>query len=152
MKNEFINFERISRETWQQLHRHTTVPLTQEDLNSIKSFNDNIKLQEVSDVYLPLINLIRIYRKARTDLTFSKSLFLQKKIEEQPFIIGVSGSVAVGKSKPVDFCKYYFPKHLGMQKLSWLRQMDFFIQMQSFKKKVFLTKKGFLNHTIWSCY
>lgn len=80
MKNEFINFERISRETWQQLHRHTTVPLTQEDLNSIKSFNDNIKLQEVSDVYLPLINLIRIYRKARTDLTFSKSLFLQKKI------------------------------------------------------------------------
>ena len=98
MKNEFINFERISRETWQQLHRHTTAPLTQEELNSIKSFNDNIKLQEVSDVYLPLINLIRIYRKARTDLTFSKSLFLQKKIKEQPFIIGVSGSVAVGKS------------------------------------------------------
>ena len=42
MTNEFLHFDRISRERWQQLHRKTTPPLTEEELNSIKSFNDEI--------------------------------------------------------------------------------------------------------------
>ena len=75
MKKELINFETISRQTWQRLHRDTTVPLTQEELNSIKSLNDKISLQEVLDIYLPLINLISIYKKANEDLSFFKSIF-----------------------------------------------------------------------------
>ena len=98
MNNEFIHFEKISRKTWQNLHRKTTPPLTQKELNSIKSFNDKISLQDVTDVYLPLTNLIQIYKRSKEDLAFSKGIFLQKAIKRQPFIIGVSGSVAVGKS------------------------------------------------------
>ena len=49
MNNEFIHFEKISRKTWQNLHRKTTPPLTQKELNSIKSFNDKISLQDVTD-------------------------------------------------------------------------------------------------------
>ena len=44
MTNEFLHFEKISRHTWQNLHRKTTPPLTQAELNSIKSFNDKISL------------------------------------------------------------------------------------------------------------
>ncbi len=73
-------------------------PLTQKELNSIKSFNDKISLQDVTDVYLPLTNLIQIYKRSKEDLAFSKGIFLQKASKRQPFIIGVSGSVAVGKS------------------------------------------------------
>ncbi|VUX03351.1 Pantothenate kinase [Streptococcus constellatus] len=98
MTNEFIHFEKISRKTWQNLHRKTTPPLTQKELNSIKSFNDKISLQDVTDVYLPLTNLIQIYKRSKEDLAFSKGIFLQKESKRQPFIIGVSGSVAVGKS------------------------------------------------------
>ena len=98
MTNEFLHFDRISRERWQQLHRKTTPPLTEEELNSIKSFNDEISLQDVMDIYLPLTNLIQIYKRAKEDLAFSKGIFLQKTLKKQPFIIGVSGSVAVGKS------------------------------------------------------
>ena len=98
MNNEFIHFEKISRKTWQNLHRKTTPPLTQKELNSIKSFNDKISLQDVTDVYLPLTSLIQIYKRSKEDLAFSKGIFLQKAIKRQPFIIGVSGSVAVGKS------------------------------------------------------
>ena len=98
MTNEFIHFEKISRKTWQNLHRKTTPPLTQKELNSIKSFNDKISLQDVTDVYLPLTSLIQIYKRSKEDLAFSKGIFLQKAIKRQPFIIGVSGSVAVGKS------------------------------------------------------
>ncbi|MED5940577.1 type I pantothenate kinase [Streptococcus anginosus] len=98
MTNEFIHFEKISRKTWQNLHRKTTPPLTQKELNSIKSFNDKISLQDVTDVYLPLTSLIQIYKRSKEDLAFSKEIFLQKASKRQPFIIGVSGSVAVGKS------------------------------------------------------
>ncbi|NJJ26950.1 type I pantothenate kinase [Streptococcus anginosus] len=98
MTNEFIHFEKISRKTWQNLHRKTTPPLTQKELNSIKSFNDKISLQDVTDVYLPLTSLIQIYKRTKEDLAFSKGIFLQKASKRQPFIIGVSGSVAVGKS------------------------------------------------------
>ena len=90
MTNEFIHFEKISRKTWQNLHRKTTPPLTQKELNSIKSFNDKISLQDVTDVYLPLTSLIQIYKRSKEDLAFSKGIFLQKASKRQPFIIGVS--------------------------------------------------------------
>ena len=98
MTNEFLHFEKISRHTWQNLHRKKNPPLTESELNSIKSFNDKISLQDVTDVYLPLTNLIQIYKRSKEDLAFSKGIFLQKESKRQPFIIGVSGSVAVGKS------------------------------------------------------
>ena len=65
MLNEFINFETISRKEWQRLHKEDNAPLTAEELDSIRSLNDKIDVQEVSDIYLPLINLIRIYQKIR---------------------------------------------------------------------------------------
>ena len=48
MDKEFLHFEKINRETWQNLHRKTTPPLSQTELNSIKSFNDRINLQDVT--------------------------------------------------------------------------------------------------------
>jgi len=98
MTNEFIHYEKISRRTWQSLHRKTTPPLTEEELDSIKSFNDQISLQDVTDIYLPLAHLIQIYKRSKEDLAFSKGIFLQRESKNQPFIIGISGSVAVGKS------------------------------------------------------
>ena len=98
MTNEFIHYEKISRATWQSLHRKKTPPLTEEELDSIKSFNDQISLQDVTDIYLPLAHLIQIYKRSKEDLAFSKGIFLQRESKNQPFIIGISGSVAVGKS------------------------------------------------------
>lgn len=98
MTNEFINFEKISRSRWQELHQTTAPLLTEEELESIKSLNDKINIQDVIDVYLPLISLIQIYKHNQENLAFSKGIFLQKDVGKRPFIIGISGSVAVGKS------------------------------------------------------
>ena len=58
MPSEFINFDNISRETWKNLHQKSQPLLTAQELESIKSLNDNISIQDVIDVYLPLISLI----------------------------------------------------------------------------------------------
>ena len=92
MDKEFLHFEKINRQTWQNLHRKSTPPLSEEELNSIKSFNDLISLQDVTDIYLPLTHLIQIYKKAKEDLAFSKGIFLQQESKKQPFMIGISGS------------------------------------------------------------
>ncbi|HFI0149649.1 TPA: type I pantothenate kinase [Streptococcus suis] len=143
MKNEFINFEKINRQTWQQLHRKTTVPLTQNELNSIKSFNDKISLQEVLDVYLPLINLIRIYKKASEDLSFSKSLFLQEKIKAQPFIIGISGSVAVGKSTTSRLLQILLARTFKHASVDMVTTDGFLYPNALLKEKGILDRKGF---------
>ena len=75
--NKFINYDEISRETWQNLYLSSIVPLTNKELDAIRSLNDEISLQDVIDVYLPLIYLVRLYKKNIEDLSFSKGLFLQ---------------------------------------------------------------------------
>lgn len=98
MPTELINFEAIHRSHWQKLRQENLPLLSQDELEAIKSLNDKIDIQDVKDIYLPLISLIDIYKKAQENLSFSKGIFLKRQPENRPFIIGVSGSVAVGKS------------------------------------------------------
>lgn len=143
MKNELINFNKINRQTWQRLHRHTTAPLTIEELNAIKSFNDRISLQEVSDVYLPLTNLIRIYKKANEDLSFSKSLFLQQRMTTSPFIIGIAGSVAVGKSTTSRLLQTLLTRTFKHAKVEMVTTDGFLYPNKVLEEKGLLQRKGF---------
>ena len=138
-----INFETISRQTWQRLHRDTTVPLTQEELNSIKSLNDKISLQEVLDIYLPLINLISIYKKANEDLSFFKSIFLQEKNRSRPFIIGISGSVAVGKSTTSRLLQILLSRRFKWATVEMVTTDGFLYPNKVLEERNILDRKGF---------
>lgn len=143
MTNEFIHFEKISRKTWQNLHRKTTPPLTQKELNSIKSFNDKISLQDVTDVYLPLTNLIQIYKRSKEDLAFSKGIFLQKAIKRQPFIIGVSGSVAVGKSTTSRLLQILLSRTFSNATVELVTTDGFLYPNAHLQEQSLLKRKGF---------
>ena len=143
MLNEFIHFETISRKEWQRLHKEDNAPLTAEELDSIRSLNDKIDVQEVSDIYLPLINLIRIYQKTANDLTFSKSIFLQKSQTNRPFIIGVSGSVAVGKSTTSRLLQLLLQRTFPQSNVELVTTDGFLYPNQTLKEKGILNRKGF---------
>ena len=143
MNNEFIHFEKISRKTWQNLHRKTTPPLTQKELNSIKSFNDKISLQDVTDVYLPLTSLIQIYKRSKEDLAFSKGIFLQKAIKRQPFIIGVSGSVAVGKSTTSRLLQILLSRTFSNATVELVTTDGFLYPNAHLEEQKLLKRKGF---------
>lgn len=143
MTNELIHFDKINRETWQNLHRKTTPPLTEEELNSIKSFNDEISLQDVVDIYLPLTNLIQIYKHSKEDLSFSKGIFLQRELKKQPFIIGISGSVAVGKSTTSRLLQILLSRSFENAKVELVTTDGFLYPNSILQQQNILNRKGF---------
>ena len=107
METELINYEKITRHIWQNLYKKTLPTLTEAELNNIKSINDEISVQDVNDVYLPLVQLIRIYKKTMNDLSFSKGLFLQKIADSQPFIISQVPLPLANQRQHVCYSSFY---------------------------------------------
>ncbi|MGT2934739.1 type I pantothenate kinase [Streptococcus castoreus] len=143
MSNEFINFEKISRESWKELHQKTKPLLTQEELKSITSLNDHINITDVIDIYLPLIHLIQIYKIAQENLSFSKSLFLKKEIQSRPFIIGISGSVAVGKSTTSRLLQLLLSRTHPNSSVELVTTDGFLYPNQTLIENGILNRKGF---------
>lgn len=125
--------------------------LTQEELKSITSLNDNINITDVVDVYLPLINLIQIYKIAQENLSFSKSLFLKKDIQLRPFIIGISGSVAVGKSTTSRLLQLLLSRTHPNSRVELVTTDGFLYPNQVLIERGSSIVKDFQNPTIWNC-
>lgn len=143
MPSEFINFDNISRETWKNLHQKSQPLLTAQELESIKSLNDNISIQDVIDVYLPLISLIEIYKKSQENLSFSKSIFLKKYLYNRPFIIGISGSVAVGKSTTSRLLQLLLSRIFKNSTVEMVTTDGFLYPNQTLISQNILDRKGF---------
>ena len=82
-------------------HLCETIPLfllTEEELDNLKGINEEISIQEVEEVYLPLTRLINLHVEASQQLNTATSSFLKTDAKKVPYIIGIAGSVAVGKS------------------------------------------------------
>jgi type I pantothenate kinase len=89
---------RLERDDWAALRRATPLTLTEADLDQLRGINDAISLDEVADIYLPLSRLLNLYVAATQELHRATDTFLGSLAAKVPFVIGVAGSVAVGKS------------------------------------------------------
>ena len=89
----------FSREEWARLRADTPMTLTADEIMRLQSLNDPIGLEEVVAIYLPLSRLLSLYVAATQGLFRATQRFLLAENEGKvPYIIGVAGSVAVGKS------------------------------------------------------
>jgi type I pantothenate kinase len=88
----------FSREEWADLRAATPLTVRERDLEEIRSINDRLDLDEVSDVYLPLTRLLNLHVAATQALHKASASFLGSVAPKVPFVIGLAGSVAVGKS------------------------------------------------------
>jgi type I pantothenate kinase len=88
----------FSRQDWAVLRAATPLTLRQHDLDSLQGINERIDLDEVVAIYLPLSRLLNLYVSAVQDLQRVSATFLGSMAPKVPYVIGVAGSVAVGKS------------------------------------------------------
>ena len=88
----------FERDEWARLRESTPLTLAAQDLASLRGLNDRLDLDEVTDVYLPLSRLLNLRVAATQELVRSTDTFLGRPLQRVPFIIGLGGSVAVGKS------------------------------------------------------
>jgi type I pantothenate kinase len=98
-KSQPLSPHRIfSRAEWAELRADTPLTLIDDDLERLRSLNDPISVEEVVDIYLPLSRLLSLYAAATQSLHDATRQFLGTNDGVTPFIIGIAGSVAVGKS------------------------------------------------------
>lgn len=91
-------YRHFTRDEWAQLRADTELTLTIDDLRKLQSNHDPISLDEVAAIYLPLSRLLALYVAATQGLFKATQRFLGAVDGKVPYIIGVAGSVAVGKS------------------------------------------------------
>ena len=91
----YLDFD---RDAWSNLRAATPLPLTAEELERLRGINERIDLDEVASIYLPLSRLLNLYVSATQDLHKVSATFLGTIAPKVPYIIGIAGSVAVGKS------------------------------------------------------
>src|SRR5665213_1263597 len=91
-------YHHFTRSEWAALRADTPLTLTLEDLSKLKSLDDPISLEEVIAIYLPLSRLLALYVAATQGLFKATQRFLGADDGKVPYIIGIAGSVSVGKS------------------------------------------------------
>ena len=96
--SHYSPFVELGRQDWARLARSIEQPLNQDDVDRLRGIGDHLSLDEVAQVYLPLSRLLNIYVENAARLRAATNEFLGESTRRTPFIIGVGGSVAVGKS------------------------------------------------------
>jgi type I pantothenate kinase len=91
----FIDLE---REAWRALRASTPLPLAASEIDGLRGLGEQLDLEEVADVYLPLSRLLNLQVAAAQRLWADQQAFLGGSVRKVPFIIAIAGSVAVGKS------------------------------------------------------
>ena len=96
---EVTPYIELDRATWAQLAESTESPLTADEVERLRGLGDEIDMDEVREVYLPLSRILSLYVRHARALHADTESFLGKQVETRtPFVIGIGGSVAVGKS------------------------------------------------------
>ncbi|GBQ71023.1 pantothenate kinase [Ameyamaea chiangmaiensis NBRC 103196] len=91
-------YQVFGRDDWRALRKNTPLTLTPQDLERIRGLGVDLSLQEVEDIYLPLSRLLNLHVRAARTLHTVQDSFLNNAPVTSPYIIGIAGSVAAGKS------------------------------------------------------
>src|SRR5690606_9794370 len=88
----------IPRAEWARLAKGMAQPLTEQEIVQIRGLGDRLDVTEVRDVYLPISRLLSAWARGTRQIGSEVGEFLGEKHPQIPFVVGVAGSVAVGKS------------------------------------------------------
>lgn len=136
-------FVEISRADWAALGRSTELPLTEQEISQIRGLGDFLDLKEVTDVYLPLSRLLNLYVTEAQSLHSVTSQFMGERAKRTPFIIGVAGSVAVGKSTVARLLKEMLSRWPSTPRVELVTTDGFLHPNAELERRNLMHRKGF---------
>jgi type I pantothenate kinase len=136
-------FVEISRADWAELGNATEAPLTEAEISQIRGLGDFLDIKEVKEVYLPLSRFLNIYVSEYSKLHRATSNFLGERSAKVPFIIGIAGSVAVGKSTVSRLLCELLARWEGTPKVALITTDGFLYPNAELEKRSLMHRKGF---------
>jgi type I pantothenate kinase len=136
-------FVEFSRAEWARLRAATPLPLTEPQLKGLVSLNERISLDEVADIYLPLSRLLNLYVAATQNLRNTTTTFLGAETSRVPFVIGVAGSVAVGKSTASRLLQALLSRWPSHPKVDLITTDGFLLPLATLEARSLIHRKGF---------
>jgi type I pantothenate kinase len=136
-------FVEISRSDWAELGNATELPLTEAEISQIRGLGDFLDIDEVKQVYLPLSRFLNIYVSEYSKLHRATSDFLGERSAKVPFVIGIAGSVAVGKSTVSRLLRELLKRWEGTPKVALITTDGFLYPNAELEKRSLMHRKGF---------
>lgn len=133
----------FTREEWAQLRAGTPLTLTADEVSRLQSFNDPVSIAEVEAIYLPLSRLLSLYVAATQKLFAATRTFLGDAGGKTPFIIGIAGSVAVGKSTTARLLQALLSRWPNTPRVSLIATDGFLLPNAVLGDNGIMERKGF---------
>src|ERR1700726_2707447 len=136
-------YRTFSRAEWASLRKDTPMTLTVGEISRLRSLNDRLDMAEVEDIYLPLSRLLALYVVATQRLFRAQQGFLGTEDAKVPYIIGVAGSVAVGKSTTARVLQALLARWPNVPKVGIVTTDGFLYPNAVLAREGLMEKKGF---------
>ena len=136
-------YQAFPRAEWAALRAATPLTLHQDDLDRLRGINEQIDLDEVAAVYLPLTRLLNLYVSATQNLHHVSATFLGALAPKVPYVIGVAGSVAVGKSTFARILQALLARWPDHPKVDLVTTDGFLYPNQVLHQRGIMNRKGF---------
>jgi len=136
-------FLEIDRAEWAALAPRMPLPLSETELVQLRGLGDVLDLDEVREVYLPLSRLLSLYAKGARELHRSTTDFLGASSRSTPFVIGVAGSVAVGKSTSARLLRELLSRWDDTPRVELVTTDGFLLPNAELERRGIMDRKGF---------
>jgi type I pantothenate kinase len=139
----FTPYTTFSHDEWARLRAATPLTLSEADLTRVRGINEALSLEEVAKIYLPLSRLLNLYVGATQGLYHARAQFLGDLTAKVPFVIGVAGSVAVGKSTASRVLRELLARWPNHPKVDLVTTDGFLFPNRVLKSRGLMERKGF---------
>ena len=136
-------YHHFTKAEWSALRADEPMTLTAEDIKRLRTLSDPISLEEAEETYLPLTRLLSFYVEAIQGLHNVSTRFLETADQKVPFIIGVAGSVAVGKSTTARILQALLQRWPASPKVDLVTTDGFLYPNAVLTERGIMERKGF---------